>query len=357
MRGAVRLGDELRHAAPPVRRGHRLVPGRAAPAGRRLRAAMEGSRSVALPRGLGGRRAGRRRRAGGGVGGQGLLRPGGPHRCARRPSRCTAASATRGSAWPTSTCGGPCCRATCSAGSGPASTGCSQHQGIGGRRWTSVTRPTRRRSGCGSASGCRPTTRACPPRRPTTTTGPGRRRGTSRSTTPASSACPGRRTIGGQELPSVYEVILDEELAAAGAPPRPSLGYLVQGILEHGSDDIQRRFLPGHRQRPRPLVPGLQRARRRLRPRLAAHPGRPRRRRVRHHRPQGLDELLRRRRLVPGAGPDRPRRAPSTRASRPSPCPCTSPGIEQRPLPHDQRRSPRSSARCSSTAPGCRPPT
>jgi len=51
--------------------------------------------------------------------------------------------------------------------------------------------------------------------------------------------------IGGQDLPTVYEVIADEELAAAAAPPRPSLGYLVKGILEHGSDDIQRRFLPG----------------------------------------------------------------------------------------------------------------
>jgi len=51
--------------------------------------------------------------------------------------------------------------------------------------------------------------------------------------------------IGGHALPSVYDVILDEELAAAGAPPRPSLGYLVQGILEHGNDDVRRRFLPG----------------------------------------------------------------------------------------------------------------
>jgi alkylation response protein AidB-like acyl-CoA dehydrogenase len=51
--------------------------------------------------------------------------------------------------------------------------------------------------------------------------------------------------IGGQALPTVYETIVDDELAAAGAPPRPSLGYLVQGILEHGSDDIQARFLPG----------------------------------------------------------------------------------------------------------------
>jgi alkylation response protein AidB-like acyl-CoA dehydrogenase len=53
------------------------------------------------------------------------------------------------------------------------------------------------------------------------------------------------REVGGQELPSVYEVIVDEELTAAEAPPRPSLGYLVQGILEHASADIKQRFLPG----------------------------------------------------------------------------------------------------------------
>ncbi len=51
--------------------------------------------------------------------------------------------------------------------------------------------------------------------------------------------------IGGHGLPSVYDVILDEELATAGAPPRPGLGYLVHGILEHGNDDVKRRFLPG----------------------------------------------------------------------------------------------------------------
>jgi len=51
--------------------------------------------------------------------------------------------------------------------------------------------------------------------------------------------------IGGHGLPSVYDVIVDEELAAAGAPPRPGLGYLVQGILEHGNDDVKGRFLPG----------------------------------------------------------------------------------------------------------------
>ncbi len=53
------------------------------------------------------------------------------------------------------------------------------------------------------------------------------------------------REIGGLGLPSVYDVIVDEELAAAGAPPRPSLGYLVEGIVEHGSPQVRARFLPG----------------------------------------------------------------------------------------------------------------
>jgi len=50
---------------------------------------------------------------------------------------------------------------------------------------------------------------------------------------------------GGHDLPTVFDVILDDELADAGAPPRPSLGYLVQGISTHGSDAIKDRFLPG----------------------------------------------------------------------------------------------------------------
>jgi alkylation response protein AidB-like acyl-CoA dehydrogenase len=53
------------------------------------------------------------------------------------------------------------------------------------------------------------------------------------------------REYGGHELPPGYDVILDEELARAGAPPRPSLGYLVQGLGRHASEDIRRRFLPG----------------------------------------------------------------------------------------------------------------
>src|SRR5205823_2258366 len=40
-------------------------------------------------------------------------------------------------------------------------------------------------------------------------------------------------------------VILDEELARAEAPPRPSLGYLVAGLSRHASKELCTRFLPG----------------------------------------------------------------------------------------------------------------
>ncbi|HEU4362456.1 MAG TPA: acyl-CoA dehydrogenase family protein [Mycobacterium sp.] len=50
---------------------------------------------------------------------------------------------------------------------------------------------------------------------------------------------------GGHELPPVYDVIVDEELARAGAPPRPSLGYLVVGLGQHANAKLQQRFLPG----------------------------------------------------------------------------------------------------------------
>ncbi len=53
------------------------------------------------------------------------------------------------------------------------------------------------------------------------------------------------KRYGGHDLPTVFDVILDEELAEAGAPPRPSLGYLVQGITTHGSEATKERFLPG----------------------------------------------------------------------------------------------------------------
>jgi alkylation response protein AidB-like acyl-CoA dehydrogenase len=50
---------------------------------------------------------------------------------------------------------------------------------------------------------------------------------------------------GGHDASPVFDVIVDEELARAGAPPRPSLGYLVQAILHHADEDVKGRFLPG----------------------------------------------------------------------------------------------------------------
>lgn len=53
------------------------------------------------------------------------------------------------------------------------------------------------------------------------------------------------REWGGQDLAPGYDVIVDEELVRAGAPPRPSVGYLVYGIGAHASDELRKRFLPG----------------------------------------------------------------------------------------------------------------
>jgi alkylation response protein AidB-like acyl-CoA dehydrogenase len=53
------------------------------------------------------------------------------------------------------------------------------------------------------------------------------------------------KEYGGHDLPPVYDVILDEELARAGLPARPGLGYLVVGLRRHGSEEFCKRFLPG----------------------------------------------------------------------------------------------------------------
>jgi alkylation response protein AidB-like acyl-CoA dehydrogenase len=50
---------------------------------------------------------------------------------------------------------------------------------------------------------------------------------------------------GGVDLPPIYNVIVDEELASAGAPARPIVGYLAHGLLGHGSEELQGRYIPG----------------------------------------------------------------------------------------------------------------
>ena len=139
MRGAVELAVRLRRRAPAVRRGRSARSRRCSTCWptpswrRRARAAPRCTRRGPSTRSHPTTRSPParwpRRTA-----------PGPPAPCARPPSRCTAASATRGSAWPTSTCGGRCSRPTCSAAPAPTWPGCSRTTGIGERRWTSVTR-------------------------------------------------------------------------------------------------------------------------------------------------------------------------------------------------------------------------
>ena len=118
------------------------------------------------------------------------------------------------------------------------------------------------------------------------------------------------REYGGQELQPVYDVILDEELARAEAPPRPSLGYLVAGLSRHGSKELCTRFLPG-------MINGTERwcqgfSEPGSGSDLASLTTTATRdwRQLRHQRTQDLDQLLRCRGLVSAVGPHRSR-APS----------------------------------------------
>src|SRR5207249_4142200 len=86
-----------------------------------------------------------------------------------------------------------------------------------------------------------------------------------------------------------------------------------------------------------PLVPGLLRARRRLRPGGAAHARRAPGRRLRRERPEGVDQLRRRRRLVL---PPLPHRARGAEAPwhQPAPGRHAEPGHQRPPLDADHRR-------------------
>ena len=79
--------------------------------------------------------------------------------------------------------------------------------------------------------------------------------------------------------------------------------------LTHGTDEQKRALPAADRQRAGGVVPALQRARRRLRPREPADQGRARRRRVGHQRPEGVDVGRAGRRPRHAPRPHRPRRA------------------------------------------------
>jgi alkylation response protein AidB-like acyl-CoA dehydrogenase len=50
---------------------------------------------------------------------------------------------------------------------------------------------------------------------------------------------------GGRGLPDAYEAVLNEELAAAQAPPPPPIGHIAHAIADFASHDLKRRVLPG----------------------------------------------------------------------------------------------------------------
>ena len=172
--------------------------------------------------------------------------------------------------------------------------------------WTSPTRPRTRRSatscGAGSTSTCRSSSPSGPRRTPS--------RGAPAARTGSWAQMERRRAWqrrlndgrwaainwpvewGGREATVTQNVIYSEEMARLRTP-----GHLQrQRPLADRSDDHplgHRRAAaaldPEHPQRRRPLVPGLQRARGRQRPRQPAHDGDRRRRRLRGQRPEDLD--------------------------------------------------------------------
>ena len=93
---------------------------------------------------------------------------------------------------------------------------------------------------------------------------------------------------------------------------------LVPTLLEHGTEAQKQFFVREHAARQDQLVPGLQRARRRQRPRLAAHPGGARRRLLGGERPEDLDLERARGRLDVRAGAHRARGAEARRHQLPA---------------------------------------
>ena len=129
MRGAVDLAVDYANGAPPVRRGRSARSRPCSTCSPTPSSLMEGSRSVALHAAwavdalAADDALGRRR------GGQGLLRPGRPHRVRDRDPGARRHRQHVGVPRPRATCAGRCCRATCSAAPAPASTACSPTTG------------------------------------------------------------------------------------------------------------------------------------------------------------------------------------------------------------------------------------
>ena len=120
---------------------------------------------------------------------------------------------------------------------------------------------------------------------------------------------------GGAGLSPMEQFIYNQELAEAGAPIVGGSGVSLLGptLIVHGTEDQKEKYLPKILSGEDRVGAGLLRARRGVGPRLVADPRGPRRRRVRHQRPEDLDveRALLRRDLR--AGPHQPGRPEASR--------------------------------------------
>ena len=129
------------------------------------------------------------------------------------------------------------------------------------------------------------------------------------------------KEYGGAGLDTKKQFILNEEIAEFGAMNVGGFGVMMLGptLIVHGTRRAEEGAPAAASSAAASVVPGLQRAGRRLRPRLAADARGARRRRLRDQRPEDLDQRARSTRTgcTCSRGPTRMRR--STAAS-PSSC-------------------------------------
>ena len=144
------------------------------------------------------------------------------------------------------------------------------------------------------------------------------------------------KEYGGGGLSPAETKVLQQEMARIGARnPLMSFGISMLGpaLLKYGNEEQKKRYPDPDRARRDPLVPGLFRARRGLRPRLAADQVRGQGRSLAGQRPEDLDQLCRQGRLdlLPG-----PHRYPGAQA----------PGDQLPAVRHGERRASRPSRSC-----------
>ena len=121
------------------------------------------------------------------------------------------------------------------------------------------------------------------------------------------------KEYGGAGMTVMQQFIFNQEMASAGAPKGGNYGigtgWAGPTIILYGTEEQKQKYLPPIVRGEVDLVPGLQRARRRLRPGVAADARDEGRRRLRRQRPEDLDLRRARRQLHDPARAHGPRRA------------------------------------------------